>query len=349
MTTTNLTDESFSKASLENQHLTFHSSDPIDPIIEPIISQFDQMMRSYVFFNLFFLAIGCLEFVLLVIFFTILVQSAILALSLAVVFLTFFSYFILRLYFQTRKAEQFLEIKDRYITACRAILHYQEDNPEDNIALANACSKFADSLRGKEFQFYYPPHWLKSLHSSLREFSYWCHWSDVHRMRELLMTSAVEENIRLVKCEPTNLEAHAALANAYVMLSSLYADPFVNQEKRSWFSNDKLIQSLEQKFRTTAERAIEEFKILNDFAPDDPWVHIQLAYSYHDLKMPLEEIREYETIISLSPEDTDALFKLGKLYFEQGQNASGLRIYEQLKHSEPEMADKLINCYGAYQ
>ena len=64
--------------------------------------------------------------------------------------------------------------------------------------------------------------------------------------------------------------------------------------------------------------------------------------------MPLEEIREYETIISLSPEDTDALFKLGKLYFEQGQNASGLRIYEQLMHSDAEKADRLINCYGAY-
>lgn len=350
MTTTKFADESLPNAASENQQLAYQASDLIDPIIEPIHSQFDQMMRSYVFFNLFFLTIGCVEFVLLVIFFTFLVQSAILALSLAFVFLTFFSYFILRLYFQTRKTENFLELKDRYITACKAILHYREGVSEHYITLASACTRFADSLRGRESQFYPAPHWLKSLNSSLKKFSSWCHWIDVHRMRELLMNSAVEENIKLVKCEPTSLEAHAALANAYVMLSSLYADPcLIAKEGKSWISNDKSIQSLEYKFRATAERAIEEFKILNDFAPHDPWVHIQLAYSYHDLKMPLEEIREYETIITLNPEDTDALFKLGKLYFEQGLNAQGLRIYEQLRHSQPEKADELINSYGAYR
>lgn len=338
-------------SAVENQSAEFGSNRyQLNQVIEPIMPQFDQMMRSYVYFNILFLTIGCIEFVLLVVFFTFLIQSAILALSLALVFLTFFSYFILRLYFQTRKPEQFQELRERYINACKGVLRYQEGIPEHHIALSNACTKLADNLNGKEYRFYLAPASLNALSPYLRKFSHWCHWHDVHRMKELLMLSAVEENIKLVKCEPTNLEVHAALANTYVLLSGLYANPCkLAQDEGCWIPNDKFIQTLEEKFRATAERAIEEFKIINDFAPDDPWVHVQLAYSYRDLQMPMEEIREYETILKLNPEDTDALFKLGKLYFEQGLNAQGLRLYEQLKQTEPEQAEELIKCYGAYE
>ena len=63
--------------------------------------------------------------------------------------------------------------------------------------------------------------------------------------------------------------------------------------------------------------------------------------------MPEEEIREYETILQLCPDDKETLFKLGKLYFEQGQNAKGLQVYENLKHSHYTKAESLIHFYGA--
>lgn len=319
-------------------------------VIDSILPQFNQMMRLYVFFNLFFLTLGCVEFLLLVIFFTFLLQSAILALSLALVFMTFFTYFILRLYLQTRKPEQFCELKNRYINACKGLIHYQENNSEHLVALSNACIKLSDMLNGREYDFYTLPTWLNPLVPYLKKFSQWYHWHDIHQMKEMFLLSAIEENIKLVKCEPTSLEAHAALANAYVLLSGLYANPCkLAEEERSWISNEKFIQTLEKKFRATAERAIEEFKIIQDFAPDDPWVHLQLAYSYHDLQMPLEEIKEYETILRLNSEDSDALFKLGKLYFEQGLNAKGLRLYEQLKQTVPSQAAELIKSYGTYE
>ncbi len=109
----------------------------------------------------------------------------------------------------------------------------------------------------------------------------------------------------------------------------------------------KYSKSFKQKFRLTAEKAIEEFKILSDYAPHDPWVHAQLAYSYRDLQMPKEEIKEYEAILQLCPDDKETLFKLGKLYFEQGQNAKGLKIYETLKFSHYKKAESLIHFYGA--
>ena len=105
---------------------------------------------------------------------------------------------------------------------------------------------------------------------------------------------------------------------------------------------------MEQKFTTCTKRAIEEFKRLNDYHPNDPWVYTQLAYSYHDLQMPHDEIKAYETILDLSPEDTEALYKLGILYFEQGFNAKGLKVYEQMKSHNAQKAESLIRYYGAY-
>jgi tetratricopeptide (TPR) repeat protein len=77
-------------------------------------------------------------------------------------------------------------------------------------------------------------------------------------------------------------------------------------------------------------------------------VHAQLAYSYHDLKMPQEEIKEYETLLTLIPGDHEIIFKLGMLYFQQGLNAQGLRMYDQLKRTHFKKAEDLIKFYGAY-
>jgi tetratricopeptide (TPR) repeat protein len=132
-------------------------------------------------------------------------------------------------------------------------------------------------------------------------------------------------------------------------LSGLYVDPRTVEglDDDRWIPSTKYNESFKQKFRSIAEKAIEEFKILSDYAPHDPWVHAQLAYSYRDLQMHKEEIREYETILQLCPDDREALFKLGKLYFEQGQNAKGLQVYETLKGSHYKKAESLIHFYGA--
>lgn len=328
------------------------NSSAIHTVIEPVLPQFDAIMSSYIAFHALFLTVGFLELVLFLIFFTFLAKSSILAFSLALVFLTFFSYFILKVYFQTKKLEQFKDLRDRYVGACKSLCNYQEEVPEHHIAVSNACCKLANAFQGREYRFYsIAAKWLSPLSSYREQFSYRCHWQDVHKMREFLLLSAIEENIKLVKCDPTSLEVHAALANSYVMLSALYMEPnkHTTLEDSSWMSLDESVKALlENKFRATAERAIEEFKILKDFAPDDPWVHAQLAYSYHDLKMPKEEILEYEALLKLCPDDYDTLFKLGILYFEQGMNARGLSVYDQLKNSHYKKAEEMIKSYGAY-
>lgn len=316
----------------------------------PALRKLNRMIRSYVIFNLIFLVIAGIEIGLFVSFFALLGQSAVLAFSLAIFFMTLFSYFVLKLYLQAKKPDQMMEVCEAYLEQCREIIRYQEGIPEHHIALGHAAHKFAAALHEKEYGYYVPPPFLSSLAPTLEKFSCFCHWRDLHRMKELLLTTAVEEHLKVVKCEPTNLEVHAALANAYVMLSSLFADPrkYHDCDDERYIPVERYSEQMQAKFRWTAERAIEEFKILNDYAPEDPWVHVQLAYSYHDLQMPAEEIREYEIVLRLRPNDRDTLFKLGMLYFQQGMNAKGLRIYELLKRTNYKKAESLIKFYGSY-
>lgn len=316
----------------------------------PLIDRLNRVITSYIFFHLLFLIIAGVEIALFFSFFTLLGQSTVLAFALAIFFLTLFSYSVIRLYFQTRKPEQLSQICEDYIAKCKEIIHYQEGICEHHVACANALQKFAGALHEKEYSYYPPPKWLERLAPTMEKFSAFCHWKDLHRMKEILLTRAVEEHIKVVKCEPTNLEVHAATANAYVMLSSLYAHTKKNEgyNEERWISPEQNSPEMQKKFRTIAGRAIEEFKILNTYAPDDPWVHMQLAYSYHDLQMPEEETREYETILGFCPDDIDTLFKLGMLYFQQGKNAQGLLVYEKLKISHHKKAENLIKFYASF-
>lgn len=324
-------------------------SDNTNTIFDPIFSEFDSVMRRYTAFNLFFLLLCSVEVITLVCFFAFLMESLILALSLAIVFFTFFAYFTLRIYFQAKKPEQLLAVKERYLNMCKGVMHYQEGSPGNYTALANACSKFANRLHAREYNYYTPPSWLNIFTPTMERLSCWLHWQDIHLMKELMLKETVEENLKFVKSHPTSLEAHAALANAYVMLSGLYVDPrkLDGYDEERWIPSTKYDEGFQKTFRSIAERAIEEFKILSEYAPDDPWVHSQLAYSYHDLQMPMEEIREYEIIQKLIPSDKDNMYKLGMLYFQQGMNAKGLRIYDELKKAHYIHADGLMAYYGS--
>lgn len=330
---------------LQSDSLYYHSQ--INKIIQQTQPKFDRTIKLHIAFHLFFILLGITEVVLLTIFFAFLAQSSLLAVSLSLTFLTFFSYFILRLSFETKKKTQFKKIKAAYGNTCKQLIHYQEGLAEHHIVLANAYCKWAQALQNRECHYFSPPKWLDFLAPTLEKWSDYSFFEDVLEMRELLLNAAIEEHIKLVKCEPTSLDVHTSLANAYIMLSSLYRKDR-SEEQEKWLSNPRLSQEMEKNFRRTAQRAIEEFKILSDYAPDEPWVHLQLAYSYHDLQMPEEEMRAYETILSLKPDDTETLYKVGVLYFQQGYNAKGLCIYEKLKLTNYLQAENLIEYYGIY-
>lgn len=323
--------------------------DQIRPLISFTVLKFQKILRSYALFNLFFLLLISGEIIYFFVHLTLLVQTFVMAIHLALIFATIFCYFTLHMYAHIRKTEKLMSLKSDFIQACQQITHSSTGEAEHYLMVAHACCKLAAELHAQEYQIYNCPAWFIFLTSSFEKLNCWWFWQDIHFMKELLLQASVNEHIQLVRMEPTDLEAHAGLANAYVMLSGLYVDPRTVEELDDdrWVPPTKYNESFKRKFRLIAEKAIEEFKILNDYAPHDPWVHAQLAYSYRDLQMPKEEIKEYEAILQLCPDDKESLFKLGKLYFEQGQNAQGLQVYEALKRSHYKKAESLIHFYGA--
>ncbi len=261
-----------------------------------------------------------------------------LAFSLAAIFLTGFSYFVLLFYFQAKKPEQFQLLLKNYLKGSK-------DAQEE---ILQSLSQLASQLRGQEHRYYHLPEYFKTLAPLMEKFSIWTHWKDVHQMKELLLWSAIHESRELVKAFPTEVKAHRALSAAYIDLARLYMDPRKENPDILWVSPEYQSKEMEEKFQKAAERAVAELKIIEEYAPAEFWVHAQLAVLYRDLKQPALEIQEYEMLAKMTNNDQEILFRLGLLYFEQGQNSKGLRIYEALKKAAHPHADALISFYDAF-
>lgn len=314
------------------------------------LDQFKKISRSYALFHILFLAIALAELFSITLFFSFFAKSTLFAFALAAIFLTGFAYFVLLFYFQAKKPEQLMQLRNYYIQECKRAIPLERGLPEYHLSIAHAIYQLIGKLHGLEYRFYQFPKEFQSLFPLMEKFSTWAHWKDVHSMKELLLQYSIHEQIILVKAKPTDLEAHASLATAYSTLSKLYQDPrkLDNELKVQWISTEYFSVEMQQKFIKTAERAIEEFKILDYYSPKDSWVHAQLASIYHDLDRPQEEIKEYEIMLTISPQDREVLFRLGVLYFAQGFNAQGLQVYEKLKETEDSKAEELISYYDAY-
>ena len=73
-------------------------------VVDATLGPFNRVIKSYVAFNFLFLFLGTAELLALTVFFSRLSDSAVVALTLALFFLTLFTYFILRIYLLFEKA-----------------------------------------------------------------------------------------------------------------------------------------------------------------------------------------------------------------------------------------------------
>jgi tetratricopeptide (TPR) repeat protein len=325
---------------LENEH-TFDDSffqNNLPQYYRAILRDFRKITHGFVSFNLLFLALFASELFLFFFFLRFLSQSAAIAFALGGIFLTCFSYLVLLFYYQAKKPEQLTAIKDQFLKSCRQVLPIPPGEAQHHLSIAEALSKLAHYLQDFESNFYKVPRVLKPFSHSISRFSSYCYGEDVLKMKLQLLQTAVEEHLQQIRSTPTDLEVHASLANTYVSLSKLYRS--VMQKKN--------LEFMQEKFHSTGKLAIEEFRILSHYAPNDPWVHEQLAAGYKALGMPEDEIREMENLLKLRPQDRETLFRLGKLYFTQGQNAKGLQVYEELKRANFKRAEELLSSYGSY-
>lgn len=315
-------------------------------LIGNFLPKLDRFLRRHILMHILFLMLLLIESSLFLTLLPTLVASYLVGMALSLFIVSFFAYILWSVYARARKLENLERMLDLYVKSCREVVGFLPGTMEHHIAVANFCWNLASKLEGRAESYYSPPNFLRFFSPYLEYLSFYLHWEDLDSLREELLQAAAEEHVELVKHHPTNLSFHRALANAYVVLSQHYAAPLQQELNEERWIPRKIHPSRREQFRMMAARAIEEFKILCGFVPDDPWVHGQLAYSYQELQMPIEAIREYEILLKMVPTDPDILFKLGRLYFQQGENAKGLRIYEKMRQYAPQRAEALITYYG---
>lgn len=334
-------------SSIKSADSQAHFKDKIEQFSSIALEDFKQVTRQYALFHMVFFSIGVIELVAFVLFFSFLTKSTIFAFSLAGLFLSAFTYFVLLFYFQAKKPEQLLQVRNAFVESCRSTLRGEKGTSEYHLSLGLALERLLFSLHRQEYTYYSLPESFQTLSPLMQKFSVWTHWKDLHQMKELLLLMIIKEQIEVIKLQPTDLEAHARLATAYLTLSKLYMDPRKRNpdEDHLWVSPEYASPEMKEKFHKAALRAIEEFNILDAYAPNDPWIHAQLASVYHILSQPQEEMHHYEAILKVAPGDHDVLFKLGTLYFQHGHSAKGLRLYEILKQAGHSKAEELISCY----
>lgn len=311
-----------------------------------VLKKFRKISRSFLHFNFSFIAIVGLELTLFASFFPLLTHSVLFALALSILFLTCFSYSVLLFYFQAKKPEQLISLKEEFLQSCRTLLSTPEGMAEHHLSIAEALSRLSSYLHDFEWDLYKVPSILQFNAQQISRFSAYWYWEDVFKMKQLLLEAAIIEHIKQIRITPTDLEVHASLANTYVTLSKLYKFPFSSQNHPKIHKLKSLQAQFEDKSILYSRLAMEEFKILSQYAADDPWVHEQMAMGYKDLCLPEEEIKEVEVLRKLRPQDKEILCRLGTLYFSQGLNAKGLLVYEELKKTNFKKAEDLISSYG---
>lgn len=313
-----------------------------------VLKKFRKISRSFIHFNLLFSAIFLVEITSFFLFLPFLNHTIMFALALTLLFVTGFSYCILLLYFQTRKPEQILVLKDEFLDSCRRIISVPQGMAQHHLSIAEALSRLSQYLHDFEWGIYKAPQIFPFSATFISRFSAFCFWEDVFTLKQLLLTAAIEEHFKQIRVTPTDLEVHASLAGTYVAIAKVFREPIQTATHPRSSRFRKIQESCEEKATFYSRLAMEEFKILSHYAANDPWVHEQMALGYKDLGIPEEEIKEVELLLKLRPQDKEILYRLGSLYFSQGLNAKGLQIYEELKRTNYKKAEDLISSYGSF-
>ena len=271
--------------------------------------------------------------------------DSVVALAIAFAILLAFLFHLLSVYIEEGTVKEALATKQQI----EALMEQNQLPAEEQ---GEIYARLALSVRTTCAHVFTPQPWCSFLVAPLNRLMSYVSWRPLHILSEVLFMAAIDQHISRIKAAPTDLKCHAALANCYVMLANHYFEPIKTKQFMPWpgiLLTRRIAEELEAKGRASSHSAIEELSILSAFAPDQLWVHDQLAISYRELEMPEKEIEECEAIIKLCPDDHQALLRLGILYFREGRHARGLEVYERLKPIQPLLADELIGHYGAYK
>lgn len=122
-----------------------------------LVEGFKKTTRFYVWFHLLFAALAFAELFSLAVFFSFWIASSTIAFLLAGIFLTGFSYFVLLFYFQVKKPQQLLEIRQVFLHAMRQTLSSTRDLSTYRLSVIHEIYRATDALDRVECDYYRIP------------------------------------------------------------------------------------------------------------------------------------------------------------------------------------------------
>lgn len=311
------------------------------------LKHFKKILHSYVVFHASFSLLFIVESGFLLSLHFLEKMSVLFAFGLFAFVLTLFTYLVLIFYFQTKKPEQLRQLKDWYLSVCKKSLpHESLSETEFHLFLAQALHLFSSLFQPKELPTYLSSIPIPSLKRLIKKCSHLWAWQDFQKMKELLILDCIFQHLCLLKHEPTNLEVHASLGNSYLTLASIYK--LMNKDiflKDMMLILEDFEEELLKKFKTCILKAIEEYKIILASSEHDPWVLAQLATCYHELEMYEKEIETFERILEISSSQEEVMTRLSYLYFQEGKNAQGFKLYQLIKETNPYKAEEIFSYY----
>lgn len=306
-----------------------------------------KVLRSYVLFHCIFTLLLTGELFFLITLYFLEKTTSLFAIGIFSLILSVFSYLILLFYFQAKKPEQFKQLKEWFLSICKKSIPEDLSQIDYHLFLAQSLYTFATFFQAKELPLYFASFPITSFQRLMKKCCYLWHWKDFQKIKEILLLDCIYQHLALLKHEPTNLEVHASLGNSYLTLASVYKsmhrETLTHQQP---LSLEELQEELLKKFKSSISKAIEEYKIIRVSTDhEDPWVLVQLATCYHELEMYDKEIELFEKILEISGSNHDVMSRLAYLYFQEGRNAQGFKLYKVIKENAPEKAAQLFDYY----
>ncbi len=315
----------------------------LDSIFSSFIFQCKNCFRFYAYFHVLFISFLSIQLLSFLLFFSYFSKSIACASALALFFLTLFSYFVLLFFFQGKKPQQLLSIRNTLLQSCQTLFIEKNSTDTPHLQLAQIILQSITLLSQEEHHFYKKEALLTPLTPLSGKCKIRLHWKNFHAMKEFLFSLILEEITDHIKEKPLDLKAHALLAETYLQHSILYLPPEISS--LPWIPTEYFSSIFHQKFLACSTRAIEECSILEEYGEKNIWLYTKLTKIYQLQGSIEKEIQSQEKLLSLSFNDQEALLRLGILYFKQGDNAKGLKIYKELQTNFPLEAAQLIEHY----
>lgn len=295
-----------------------------EKIADSVLIQLQRLIKNYRLLTLVFGVAFISEIILLIFFLPLLFKSALFAITLAALLITFFSFYTIKSYQASEKEEVLKDLVSKYVKGVLGLKGTSISLLEVKQQSAETLLWFAHHLPTLKEE---PPTWLPQFfHSLWIKMNPYFDGGEKILFQRLIFERAVEEFSGLVRLSPCDPQAHANLADTYKCISHLYSH------------DDPL-------YKEALLKSVEELKILSELAPQDTWAFEELAQAYSLLEDPVREIEALEKLREIDARNSEVLLRLGKLYFIQSQAAKGFKIYETLKVLDLAKSDLLMAHY----